>query len=92
MEYNERPSQPIFNDAYSIADAIAHQQNQEARLAKAIARLGILSDTVTRLSNDIVRLDVLIRTRIQAWETDYGTVQSWKKYVINHPQAKKVIG
>jgi len=73
VKYIKSPTERIFYDAYAIADAICYQQDQVARMKLAIERKGILSNEATGLSNDIVRLSVLIRKRIEAWDADYGT-------------------
>lgn len=90
MRYNQQPTEPIVRDAYAIADAIVFQQEQETRQAKAIARDGIMSDKVAKLSNDIVRLQVLITDRTKAFEAAYGTTTTWKQYLDGHRHAKKV--
>jgi hypothetical protein len=78
MQYLKSPTEPIFYDAYAIADAIVYQQDQETRMELAIKRHGLMSDKVANLSNDIVRLSVLITQRIQAWEANYGSTTDAK--------------
>ena len=67
MRILQTPTEPIFYDSWSIAHAIIRKHDQEQRLAKAIQRNGVMSNQVAELSNDIVRLEVLVNDRIKAW-------------------------
>jgi hypothetical protein len=90
MRIIQTPQEPIFADAWNIAHAIVRQQDQETRMAKALEREGIMSNRVTALSNDIVRLEVLIQDRIKAWTANYGTDKSWKQYLDGCPQQSRI--
>jgi len=92
MDYRKQPTEPIFYDAYSIADAVVRQQDQQTRMDKAIATDGPISNKVGKLSNDIVRLQILIEQRIAKWVVDHGTVMVWSQYLDGHPHASKVRG
>jgi hypothetical protein len=80
MQYLKSLTEPIFYDAYSIADAIICQQDQETRMLLAIKREGLMSNKVAELSNDIVRLSVLVQDRITAFENNYADVTPYKWY------------
>jgi hypothetical protein len=90
MRIRQTPTEPIFYDAWNIAHAIVRQHDQETRMAKAKERNGIMSNQVAELSNDIVRLDVLIQDRIKAWTNNYGTEKSWKQYLDGYPSYEKL--
>ena len=94
MKVIKSPTERIFYDAYAIADAICYQQDQEARMKSAIEREGILSNKATGLSNDIVRLSVLIRKRIEAWDDDYGTHTdlNWQQHLSDYRHYDRVVG
>jgi hypothetical protein len=93
VKYLKAPTDPIFFDAYAIADAIVRQDNQEKRLNLLVERKGIMANGVAALSNDIVRLSVLIRTRIEAWETNYGSTTNykWHQHLPDHRNVDKVL-
>jgi hypothetical protein len=91
MRVIKSPTDPIFYDAYLIADAIVYQQDQEARLQLAIKRDGIMSNKVARLSNDIVRLSALIQDRIAAWDSSYSsTGNRWHQYITDFPKQHRI--
>jgi hypothetical protein len=90
MRILKTPTEPIFYDAWSIAHAIIRKNDQEKRLTKARERNGIMSNQVAELSNDIVRLEVLVNDRIKAWFDNYGTEKSWKQYLDGHPSYNKL--
>jgi hypothetical protein len=91
MRVAKSPTEPIFYDAYLIADAIVYQQDQEARLQLAIEREGIISNKVARLSNDIVRLSALIKDRIAAWESNHSsTGTSWDQYLADYSKQHRI--
>lgn len=93
MRIAKSPTEPIFYDAYSIADAILYQQTQETRLESAMKREGIMSDKAAQLSNDIVRLSVLIKDRIAAWDANYSsTGHKWEQYLTDYRNRDKVVG
>ena len=93
MRVTKSPKEPIFYDAYMIADAIVYQQDQEARLQLAIKREGIMSNKAARLSNDIVRLSVLIKDRIAAWESNYSSTGTrWDQCLPDYRQHDRVVG
>jgi hypothetical protein len=93
MRVIKSPTEPIFYDAYCIADAIVYQQDQETRLQLAIKREGIMSNKVARLSNDMVRLSVLIKDRIAAWESNYSsTGHRWDQYLPDYRNYDRVVG
>jgi hypothetical protein len=93
MRYIKSPTERIFYDAYAIADAICYQQDQESRMKLATEREGILSNKATGLSNDIVRLSVLIRRRIEAWDADFGTHTNlkWHQHLSDYRHVEKVL-
>lgn len=92
MRIKQQPTEAIFRDAYLIADAIIYQQDQQKRMEQAMKREGIMSNKVTRLSNDILRLEILIQERIKAWESNYGsaTVYTWKQHLADHPRQARI--
>jgi hypothetical protein len=93
MRVAKSPTDPIFYDAYLIADAIVYQQDQERRLQLAIKRDGIMSNKAARLSNDIVRLSVLIKDRIAAWESNYSSTGTrWNEYLPDYRHYDRVVG
>jgi hypothetical protein len=94
MQYLKSPTEPIFYDAYAIADAIVYQQDQETRLNRLVDRKGIMANGVAKLSNDIVRLSVLIRTRIESWEAAYGstTDYKWHQHLPDYPRQHRLEG
>lgn len=75
------PTEAIALDAYYIASAIVHQQDQEARMRKAIALEGLMSSRASRLSAEIVRLEVLIQERKQNWIATHGTSTVWTQHL-----------
>ena len=90
--YNQQPTEPIFRDAYSIADAVVRQRDQEKRMNKALEQQGVMGSTVYKLSADIARLQVLINDRVNAWVANYGTAMVWSQYLDGHAHADKVRG
>lgn len=90
--YNQQPTDPIFRDAYSIADAVVRQHDQEKRMNKALEQQGAMGSTVHKLSADIVRLQNLINERVAVWVGNYGTAMVWSQYLDGHPHADKVRG
>ena len=93
MRAIQTPTEAVFRDAYAIADAIKFQIDQETRMALAMKREGIMSNKVTRLSNDIVRLSALIRERIESWEANYGkaTYYKWHQHLPDYRGRDKVL-
>jgi len=93
MQYLKSPTESIFYDAYSIADAIIYQQDQETRMLLAIKREGLFSNKVAGLSNDIVRLDVLIQDRITAFENNYGDTSpyKWHQHLADYKSRDRVM-
>ena len=91
MDYRKQPSEPIFYDAYSIADAVVRQQDQEKRMKKAIQHEGLMSAKASKLSQDILRLEGLIQERIAKWVANHGTAMVWSQYLDGHPHASKVV-
>jgi hypothetical protein len=93
MQYVKSPTEPIFYDAYAIADAIVYQQDQETRMLLAIKRQGLMSSKVAGLSNDIVRLDVLIRDRITAFENKYSDITpfKWHQHLADYKRQDRVL-
>ena len=49
-----------------------------------------MSNQVAELSNDIVRLEVLIQDRIKVWTANYGTEKSWEQYLDGCPRQEKL--
>jgi 5'(3')-deoxyribonucleotidase len=93
MQYLKSPTESIFYDAYAIADAIIYQQDQETRMLLAIKREGVYTNKVAGLSNDIVRLDVLIQDRIRAFENKYGNTSpyKWHQHLADHKRCDRVL-
>jgi len=85
MQFRKRPTEPIFKDAWNIADAIAYKTEQELRLAKAVSTEG-QEHRAVRLSDDIERLDTLITSRLTAWEFTYGNGSAWFQHIEGHPK------
>jgi hypothetical protein len=95
MRVQYRPADPIFDAAWSIADAIAYRQSQSVRLELEIKRNGIMTRRTTMLSNDIVRLDALVQERIKKWDEIYAPqaqsyATNWFQYLDGHPEQAKV--
>ena len=91
MDYRKQPTEPIFYDAYSIADAVVRQQDQQTRMNKVVTTDGLMSSKVVKLSDDIIRLEGLIQERITKWVADHGTAMVWSQYLDGHPHASKVV-
>jgi len=86
MRYIQRPKEAIKDDAYSIADAMIYRNDQDRRLVQARTKYGIMSDKVQELSNDICRLDMLIKDRELRWIENYGFSMQWFQYLDGHPR------
>jgi hypothetical protein len=93
MQYLKSPTEPIFYDAYAIADAIVYQEDQETRMLLAIKREGLMSNKVAALSDDITRLSVLIQDRITAFENKYGDTSpyKWHQHLADHKRCDRVL-
>lgn len=85
MRINTAPTEAIALDAYYIAQAVAHQQDQIARLASATNL-----SAQRRLQDDIVRLNDLIEIRVAAWVANYGTATVWTQHLDGTKYAGKV--
>jgi hypothetical protein len=95
VKYIKRPTEPITNDAYSIADAMIRRMDQDIRLTQALRKHGVMSDRVKELSNDIIRLDSLIQDRINKWTETYasstqGWCMNWWQHLDGYPRATAI--
>jgi hypothetical protein len=75
------PEEPIFYDAWMIADVITYKADQEIFLTRAKTDYKIKMHT-----ENIKRAEGLIEQRIAAWIANYGTKMTWSQYIDDCPR------
>jgi hypothetical protein len=85
MRIRKTPTEPIFYDAWVIADNVLYKNDREVFLTWRNSPY-----KTQMLLEDLKRAEDLIEKRTAEWTANYGTEKSWTQYLDGHPRYEKL--